>query len=138
MIEPTDEMLAAFLAEARPSRLWADGDPDWRAGLAAVLAVVARDRCLEAAGHVWHPLARPVTDPCLCGADLGPPWDSTPHQKGGRGCRGARQWPSGRGGSHPHFCVSCSDGETAGPGCINCRQTGFDQTPWPDCPECKP
>lgn len=43
MIEPTDEMVAAFLAEARPSRLWAEGDPDWRAGLAAVLAIVDRD-----------------------------------------------------------------------------------------------
>lgn len=46
------------------------------------------------------------------------------------------KWPSGRGGQHPHFCVSCSDGETAGPGCINCRSTGMDQTPWPDCEEC--
>lgn len=47
-----------------------------------------------------------------------------------------RQWPTGRGGSHPHFCVSCSDGETAGPGCGNCRSTGMDQTPWPSCGEC--
>lgn len=48
------------------------------------------------------------------------------------------QWPSGRGGQHPHYCVSCSDGETAGPGCGNCRQTGMDQTPWPSCEGCKP
>ena len=46
MIEPTDEMVQAFLTGARPSRLWADGDPDWRAGLAAVLAIVARDHVI--------------------------------------------------------------------------------------------
>lgn len=93
MIEPTDEMLAAFQAawdhenrviNESPGEYVEAGARD-RAGLAAVLAIVARDRCLAPAGHS---LAAPVTDPCLCGADLGPPWDSTPHQKGGRGCRG--------------------------------------------------
>lgn len=48
------------------------------------------------------------------------------------------EWPNGRGGKHPHYCVTCSDGETQGPGCINCRSTGFDQTPWPNCQECTP
>jgi len=47
-------------------------------------------------------------------------------------------WPTGRGGDHPHFCVSCSDGITQGPGCLNCRSTGFDQTPWAECQGCKP
>jgi hypothetical protein len=42
----------------------------------------------------------------------------------------------GRGVSHPHYCLSCSDGETKGAGCMNCRQTGFDQTPWPTCGGC--
>lgn len=46
------------------------------------------------------------------------------------------RWPAGRGGSHPHFCVSCSDGQTAGLGCGNCRSTGMDQTPWPACQQC--
>jgi len=49
----------------------------------------------------------------------------------------ARKWPSGRGGSHPHYCVSCSDGEVQGPGCDSCRSTGMDQTPWPRCEECR-
>lgn len=31
---------------------------------------------------------------------------------------------------HVHVCVSCSpDGSTPGPGCLNCRNTGMDQTP---------
>jgi histidine triad (HIT) family protein len=31
---------------------------------------------------------------------------------------------------HAHACVTCSpDGVLTGPGCINCRQTGMDQTP---------
>lgn len=43
---------------------------------------------------------------------------------------------SGRGVLHPHYCLSCSDGEGKGAGCGNCRQTGFDQSPWPDCAGC--
>lgn len=41
---------------------------------------------------------------------------------------------------HLHICVSCSDGTAPGPGCINCRDTGMDQTPCqaeghqPQCP----
>lgn len=46
-------------------------------------------------------------------------------------------WLLGRGGSHPHYCVSCSDGDAPGPGCGNCRQTGMDQTPWPRCEGCR-
>jgi hypothetical protein len=31
---------------------------------------------------------------------------------------------------HSHVCVSCSpDASAPGPGCVNCRQTGWDQTP---------
>jgi hypothetical protein len=37
----------------------------------------------EAEGHVCR--LRPVQ--CLCGADLGPPWDSMPHRRGTPGCR---------------------------------------------------
>lgn len=53
MIEPTDEMRRAFYENSR-------GGSDAKAGLAAVLAIVARDRCMEAAGHASHPLARPA------------------------------------------------------------------------------
>lgn len=35
---------------------------------------------------------------------------------------------------HRHFCLVCSDGTERGPGCINCRETGMDQTPCIDCP----
>lgn len=59
MIEPTDEMMQAFDAgyttqdpnAIRPI-------PSVRAGLAAVLAIVERDRCMERRGHVFHPLAK--------------------------------------------------------------------------------
>lgn len=30
---------------------------------------------------------------------------------------------------HVHACVVCGTVGTPGPGCINCRQTGYDQTP---------
>lgn len=34
---------------------------------------------------------------------------------------------------HAHACVTCSpDARQPGPGCINCRQTGWDQTPCVD------
>lgn len=42
---------------------------------------------------------------------------------------------------HSHACATCSpDGRQPGPGCINCRKTGMDQTPCqaeghkPQCP----
>jgi hypothetical protein len=105
MIDPTDEMRAAFdQAPAADVGCYCAICLNHR--LAAVLAIVERDRCLKPRGHVFHPLAKP---PRL----------------------------SGRGVSHPHFCVSCSDGEKAGPGCANCRSTGFDQSPWPDCEQCR-
>lgn len=98
-IEPTDEMVSAFELAS-----WANGrEQDIGTGLAAVLAIVARDRCMQPSGHVYHPLAR-VSDPCLCGADLGPPWDSTPHQKGGRGCREGKL-PA----DEHHFDTACDD-----------------------------
>lgn len=36
---------------------------------------------------------------------------------------------------HNHVCASCSpDGRRPGIGCMNCRNTGMDQTPCPNCP----
>jgi hypothetical protein len=36
---------------------------------------------------------------------------------------------------HNHVCATCSpDGIHGGAGCINCRNTGYDQTPCVDCP----
>jgi hypothetical protein len=103
VIEVTDEMREAFqVAAGWPGPPWRFG-PDVANGLAAVLALVERDYCLERKGHAYHPLAR-----------------SKP----------------GRGVNHPHYCLSCSSGEAKGPGCMNCRQTGFDQTPWPTCGGC--
>jgi hypothetical protein len=119
VIEPTDEMVEAFRA-VEGTGGWGRNDPREavRAGLAAVLAIVARDRCMEASGHD-DPLRH--VEPSVEDWDWAPP----------------KGWPSGRGGSHPHYCVSCSDGETQGPGCLNCRQTGMDQTPWPRCEGCR-
>lgn len=36
---------------------------------------------------------------------------------------------------HDHYCRTCSDGTKPGPGCINCRQTGYDQSPCINCPK---
>jgi hypothetical protein len=121
VIEPTDEMERAYKRARKAVKEAAQvmncsehgmGDCPYhqvpgaarRAGLAAVLAIVERDRCLQPRGHVFHPL---------------------------------RNWPPGRGGSHPHYCVSCSTGAAPGAGCGNCRSTGMDQTPWPDCADCR-
>jgi hypothetical protein len=59
VIEPTDEMKAAFRAaqNRRAEELVAENAPlgghdILDRGLAAVLAIVARDRCMEARGHV--------------------------------------------------------------------------------------
>lgn len=52
-----------------------------------------------------------------------------------------RAVPPGCGAQHPHLCVSCVDDRVYGQGhggCINCRMTGYDQTPWPQCQECQP
>lgn len=107
MIEPTDEMVQAFMRAASQTPVQVAGREllNARAGVAAVLAILEREYCLERRGHVYHPLSR--------------------------------KWPLGRGGSHPHYCVSCSDGVDEGPGCMNCRWTGMDQTPWPDCEACR-
>jgi hypothetical protein len=79
VIEPTDEMIQAQAAafSARMGELLAVGgafdmaDPK-RAGLAAVLAIVERDYCLESKGHVYHPPAGPrlcpATTPKLVGS----------------------------------------------------------------------
>lgn len=83
MIELTDEMrMAAY----RAAREWAAQHghpyPDDRmvdVSLAAVLAIVERD----------HDVRLRERDQCLCGADLGHPWDSIPHRRGTPGCRGA-------------------------------------------------
>jgi hypothetical protein len=96
--EPTAEMVSAFELAS-----WANGqEEDVAAGLAAVLAIVERDRCMQPRGHAV-PLAH-VSDPCLCGADLGPPWDSTPHQKGTPGCREGKL-PA----DEHHFDTACDD-----------------------------
>jgi hypothetical protein len=64
VIELTDEMKAAFRAaqEQRAAELVAEGAPlgghdILDRGLAAVLAIVARDRCMERRGHGYHPPA---------------------------------------------------------------------------------
>lgn len=65
MIEPTDEMKAAFRAaqERRAEELVAEGAPlgghdILDRGLAAVLTLVERDHCMEPKGHVFHPLRK--------------------------------------------------------------------------------
>lgn len=34
---------------------------------------------------------------------------------------------------HDHYCRVCSNGSNPGTGCINCRNTGMDQTPCHEC-----
>lgn len=110
MIEPTDAMRDT-LWRYLPTEVTDFCEPDdilpW---IEALLAAVERDRCLEPRDHVFHPLDR---------------------------YRAPSKWPARRGALHPHFCVVCSDGEAKGPGCVNCRSTGFDQSPWPDCVPCE-
>lgn len=81
-IEIGDDMPAL-----REARLWADlhghqtpDDRMLRAYGQALLAIVERDYRIEPKPP-WE------REPCLCGADLGPPWDTTPHGMGTPGCR---------------------------------------------------
>lgn len=104
MIEVTKEMVQLVYSRIDFVN---HGDDGIAEGLAEVLALVAQDRCLAPAGHVYHPLAKP-RDPRA---------------------------------PHSHVCISCTpDDVTPGPGCINCRNTGMDQTPCnepghePQCP----
>lgn len=40
---------------------------------------------------------------------------------------------------HPrHHCMSCGTLDAPGPGCVNCRQTGYDQTPCKACAQDPP
>lgn len=115
MIEPTEEMIETF-EQAAPG---AKRSVNTRAGLTAVLAIVERD----------------VLQPAVDRAEY------AGHERGWRE-RGERDetvlaYPPRRGGRHPHYCVSCSDGHAKGDGCINCRSTGYDQSPWPDCEQCR-
>lgn len=111
MIEPTPEMERAMyiaLAAEEPGRHHAAV----RTGLAAVLAIVERKH-----------LARPT---CVC---LGADW---PHVPSSARCTPPvdRRREARTADPHAHACVSCSpDGVLPGRGCINCRQTGMDQTP---------
>lgn len=66
MIEPTGEMRLAF-DEAPAADKGCTCAICLNHRLAAVLALVGRDRCLEAKGHVWHPLAKlPALGVCSC------------------------------------------------------------------------
>lgn len=69
MIEPTAEMVSAFELAS-----WANGqEEDVDAALAAVLAIVERDRCMQPRGHADQPLAaRPApSGPCpFCSVSL--------------------------------------------------------------------
>jgi hypothetical protein len=82
-LEPTDEMVAAF------ERFMTDVTPEvgqTRNALAAVLSIVARDRCMEARGHVYHPGARKHVEPSVEDWDWKPPrpsWtEGAPHLPG--------------------------------------------------------
>lgn len=70
MIEPTEEMVHDIRHRIGGSEVAARSAAD------AVLAIVERDYEL-----------RPRGEDCLCGADLGAPWDSVAHRRGTRGCR---------------------------------------------------
>lgn len=55
MIEPTGEMI-----EAAERGYGGNVEGDMIGAIKAVLAIVERDRCMEAKGHVFHPLAKYV------------------------------------------------------------------------------
>ena len=135
VIEPTDEHIAAFDAavDRELGYLHRPQAEVLRVGLAAVLAIVERD---------WNMQPRPEGSLFPPKRREHPPWTAGAPHLPGCPCvhcavvRPRPQWPPGRGGQHPHYCVGCSDGEAAGPGCGDCRSTGMDQTPWPTCKEC--
>jgi hypothetical protein len=77
VIEPTDEMIRNIRW-----RIGGSGEAA-RSAAEAVLGIVERDYRVEPKPP-WE-----REDACLCGADLGPPWDSVSHRKGTRGCREA-------------------------------------------------
>lgn len=108
MIEPTDEMRRNAYTDAR---IWADrhghAQPD--------------DRLVDVVIHAVIAVVERDYDVLRRTSHVWP----------------ARVWPPNRGALHPHYCVSCSDGHAKGDGCINCRQTGYDQSPWPDCGQCR-
>lgn len=60
MIEVTEEMIAAFdrAVDEKLGYLHRPQAEVLRVGLAAVLALVAETHCMEARGHVYHPLRR--------------------------------------------------------------------------------
>lgn len=66
MIEPTAEMLAAFRSAEAADDECAICDVCLNHRLAAVLAIVARDRCMQPRDHAGHPLAAPGL--AVCGA----------------------------------------------------------------------
>lgn len=92
VIEPTEEMIRAH--ETARRAYWdsldyaagvnvAEHEPRAaRKAMEAALAIVERDY-----------VVKPRGEDCLCGADLGPPWDSVPHRKGTPGCRRAEAKP---------------------------------------------
>lgn len=101
---------------------WRAEDPEARANISPDLGAVLK-WLMDDADRIREQLAAIERDRCL-------------QPRGHRPLR-KPTWLPGRGANHPHYCVSCSDGETQGPGCINCRQTGMDQTPWPHCEGCR-
>lgn len=60
MIEPTDDLVQA----AQAATCGAESDECMRDALVAAFAILARERCMERRGHVWHPLARPALAVC--------------------------------------------------------------------------
>lgn len=81
MIEPTPEMEQAFeRGWNEVSKLEMHLASDLiRGGLTEALALVERD----------YEVRIRQGERCFCGADLGPPWDTTPHRIGTPGCRSA-------------------------------------------------
>jgi hypothetical protein len=91
VIEPTDEMIYAFAGEPE---ITATDAHAIRVGLAAVLAIVDRDRCPERRGHVWHPLDKtPPALPKKCGSTRwGMPCDRPDGHPGNHLHTASRSW----------------------------------------------